>query len=104
VQFRRKYLTLACNCHLYVEWDSVEFGVGQSETVGNMITTKRYQIYWRWEGVHLQPKEAQRGMQSVRYQIRIRSIHETGNNEIYHVLCPRITDVLLDLDLVKSPL
>ena len=23
---RRKYLALACNCHLSVEWDSVEFG------------------------------------------------------------------------------
>ena len=30
--------------------------------------------------------------------------HETGNNQVYHVLCSPTTDVLLDLDLIKSPL
>jgi len=28
--------------------------------------------------------------------------HETGNNQVYHVLCPRTTDVLLDLIKVLS--
>jgi hypothetical protein len=39
-QSRRKYLALACtsNCHLFAEWDYIEFGAGQSETAGLMIT------------------------------------------------------------------
>jgi hypothetical protein len=26
--------SIACNCHFSLEWDSVEFGAGKSETVG----------------------------------------------------------------------
>jgi hypothetical protein len=32
-------------------WD-VEFGAGQSETAGLMITTESYYIYWRIAYVH----------------------------------------------------
>jgi hypothetical protein len=33
-RLRGRYPALACNWHLSVEWDSVEFGAGQSETAG----------------------------------------------------------------------
>jgi len=36
-QLGGKYLALACSCHLSVEWDSVEFGAGQSNS-GLMIS------------------------------------------------------------------
>jgi hypothetical protein len=37
---RRKYIALACNCHLSVEWDFVEFGVDNPKRLADDLNSK----------------------------------------------------------------